>query len=43
VGECFEKTMRYPGHYDLLCELNELGRFSSEKMKFGKAEMPPEP
>src|SRR5438270_2251056 len=41
VGECFEKTLRYPGHYDLLCELNELGLFSSEKMKFGKAEIAP--
>ena len=34
VGECFEKTLRYPGHYDLLCELKELGLFSSEKMNF---------
>ena len=41
VGECFEKTLRYPGHYDLLCELKELGLFSSEKMKFGKAEIAP--
>jgi lysine 6-dehydrogenase len=41
VGECFEKTLRYPGHYDLLCELNELGLFSSEKMKFGNAEIAP--
>ena len=41
VGECFEKTLRYPGHYDLLCELNELGLFSSEKMRFGKAEIAP--
>ena len=41
VGECFEKTLRYPGHYDLLCELNELGLFSSEKMKFGNAEISP--
>jgi hypothetical protein len=41
VGECFEKTLRYPGHYDLLCELKELGLFSSEKMKFGKAEVSP--
>lgn len=41
VGECFEKTLRYPGHYDLLCELNELGLFSSEKMKVGKAEIAP--
>ncbi len=41
VGECFEKTLRYPGHYDLLCELKELGLFSGEKMKFGKAEIAP--
>src|SRR5262245_36108928 len=41
VGECFEKTLRYPGHYDLLCELKELGLFSSEKMKFGNAEVSP--
>jgi lysine 6-dehydrogenase len=41
VGECFEKTLRYPGHYDLLCELNELGLFSSEKIKVGKAEIAP--
>jgi len=41
VGECFEKTLRYPGHYDLLCELKELGMFSSEKMKFGKVELSP--
>ena len=41
VGECFEKTLRYPGHYDLLCELKELGLFSSEKIKFGKAEVSP--
>src|SRR6201997_3058122 len=41
VGECFEKTLRYPGHYDLLCELKDLGLFSNEKMKFGKAEVSP--
>jgi lysine 6-dehydrogenase len=41
VGECFEKTLRYPGHYDLLCELKELGLFSSEKMKFGNCELSP--
>ena len=41
VGECFEKTLRYPGHYDLLCELKALGLFSSEKMKIGKAEIAP--
>ena len=41
VGECFEKTLRYPGHYDLLCELKELGLFSSEKMRVGNAEIAP--
>jgi lysine 6-dehydrogenase len=41
VGECFEKTLRYPGHYDRLCELKELGLFSGEKMKIGKAEIAP--
>jgi len=41
VGECFEKTLRYPGHYDLLCELKALGLFSSEKMKIGKTEIAP--
>jgi lysine 6-dehydrogenase len=41
VGECFEKTLRYPGHYDLLCELKELGLFSSEKIKVGKVEIAP--
>ena len=41
VGECFEKTLRYPGHYDLLCELKELGLFSSDKMKIGDAEIAP--
>ena len=41
VGECFEKTLRYPGHFDLLCELKELGLFSSEKMKVGNVEVAP--
>lgn len=41
VGECFEKTLRYPGHYDLLCELKDLGLFSSEKIKIGKIELAP--
>src|SRR5215467_763554 len=41
VGECFEKTLRYPGHFDLLCELKELGLFSSEKIKVGNAEVSP--
>ena len=41
VGECFEKTLRYPGHYDLLCELKDLGLFSNEKMRVGNAEVSP--
>ncbi len=41
VGECFEKTLRYPGHFDLLCELKALGLFSSDKMKIGKVEIAP--
>ena len=41
VGECFEKTLRYPGHYDLLCELKDLGLFSKEKIKVGNVEVSP--
>ncbi len=41
VGECFEKTLRYPGHYDLLCELKDLGLFSNEKMRVGNADVSP--
>src|SRR5271166_741595 len=41
VGECFEKTLRYPGHYDLLCKLKELGLFSNEKMQVGNVQMAP--
>jgi len=41
VGECFEKTLRYPGHYDLLCELKALGLFSSEKMRVDGVEITP--
>ena len=41
VGECFEKTLRYPGHYDLLCELKALGLFSSEKMRVNGSEITP--
>jgi lysine 6-dehydrogenase len=41
VGECFEKTLRYPGHYDLLCELKALGLFSSDKMRIDGADITP--
>ena len=41
VGECFEKTLRYPGHYNLICGLKDLGLFSSEKMRIGNVEVAP--
>jgi len=41
VGECFEKTLRYPGHYDLLCELKDLGLFSSEKLRVNGTQIAP--
>ncbi len=41
VGECFEKTLRYPGHFELVRGLYDLGFFSSEKIKIGKAEIAP--
>src|SRR5271166_622714 len=41
VGECFEKTLRYPGHYDLLCELKALGLFSSQKMRVDGTDITP--
>lgn len=41
VGECFEKTLRYPGHYDLLCELKDLGMFSGQKMAVNGTQIAP--
>jgi len=41
VGECFEKTLRYPGHYDLLCELKDLGLFSKDKIRVNGTEVAP--
>lgn len=41
VGECFEKTLRYPSHYELIRGLRDLGFFSSDKIKIGKAEVTP--
>lgn len=32
VGECFEKTLRYPDHYTLIRGLYDLGYFSSKKI-----------
>jgi len=41
VGECFEKTLRYPDHYNLIRGLKDLGLFSSEKMRIGNVEVAP--
>ena len=41
VGECFEKTLRYPSHFPMIRSLYDLGFFSSKKMKFGKNEIAP--
>lgn len=41
VGECFEKTLRYPSHFQLVRSLYDLGMFSSEKRKVGGAMVAP--
>lgn len=41
VGECFEKTLRYPGHVAMIRALYDLGLFSKEKRKIGKVEIAP--
>ncbi|HEX7960507.1 MAG TPA: saccharopine dehydrogenase C-terminal domain-containing protein [Terriglobales bacterium] len=41
VGECFEKTLRYPDHYKLIRGLYDFGFFSSEKRKFKTSELSP--
>jgi len=41
VGECFEKTVRYPGHVQMIRSLYDLGLFSKEKRKIGKVELAP--
>lgn len=41
VGECFEKTLRYPGHLPIIRSLYDLGFFSKEKLKLGKTEISP--
>jgi len=41
VGEGFEKTLRYPAHYGMLCELKQLGLFSSEKIKVDGTKVAP--
>lgn len=41
VGECFEKTLRYPGHAQFIRGLYDLGMFSSEKRKINGVEVSP--
>jgi lysine 6-dehydrogenase len=41
VGECFEKTLRYPPHFAMIRSLYDLGFFSSEKRQVGKAKISP--
>ena len=41
VGECFEKTLRYPGHLALIRGLYDLGFFSSDEIAAGKTKIAP--
>jgi lysine 6-dehydrogenase len=41
IGECFEKTLRYPGHVQMIRSLYDLGLFSKEKRKIGEVEIAP--
>ncbi len=41
VGECFEKTLRYPEHFPLIRGLYDLGLFSSEPRKIHGAKVSP--
>ncbi|MDR3747207.1 MAG: saccharopine dehydrogenase C-terminal domain-containing protein [Acidobacteriota bacterium] len=41
VGECFEKTLRYPGHFRMLRSLYDLGLFSSRKRRVDGTEVAP--
>ncbi len=41
VGECFEKTLRYPGHVRMLRSLYDLGLFSSVKRAMNGTEVAP--
>ena len=41
VGECFEKTLRYPGHLAMVRALYDLGLFSKEKRRVGEVEVGP--
>lgn len=41
VGECFEKTLRYPEHFRVIRGLYDFGFFSSKKMRVGKTDIAP--
>jgi lysine 6-dehydrogenase len=41
LGETFEKTLRYKGHFEMIRALYDLGLFSSAKRKIGKQEIAP--
>jgi lysine 6-dehydrogenase len=41
VGECFEKTLRYQGHYAIIRSLYDMGLFSSKPMQVGKQKVVP--
>lgn len=41
VGECFEKTLRYQGHFPIIRALYDLGLFSSKPVKVGKDKVVP--
>ena len=41
VGECWEKTLRYPGHLALIRGLYDLGLFSSKPVPVGKTKIAP--
>jgi lysine 6-dehydrogenase len=41
VGECFEKTLRYPGHAAMIRALYDFGMFSTEPRQIGKVRIAP--
>lgn len=41
IGECFEKTLRYQGHYAIIRSLYDLGLFSSKPRKIGDSQVVP--
>ncbi len=41
VGECFEKTLRYQGHFPIIRALYDLGLFSSKPVRVGKEKIIP--